>query len=208
MMASERTAATSSDRDLGIRIRHGEDDRLVRHRLHHVLRHRALCGQAKENIGPDQSVGKRARFGPDREARFPLVHAIGAAFVDHAFGVAQDQIFRAEADRAQQFEAGDAGGAGAVAHQLRGGDVAAGQLQRVDQAGRGDDGGAVLVIVEHRNVEQFAQSLLDDETFRRLDVLEVDAAPAFAEQFDTVDELVRILGRDLQIDRSRRRRSA
>ena len=96
--------------------------------------------------------------------------------------------------------AGDAGGAGAVAHQLGFLDVAAGQVQRIDQAGGGDDRGAVLVVVEHRDVEQFPQALLDDEAFRRLDVFEIDAAPALAEQFHAIDDLVRILGRDFKVD--------
>ena len=47
--------------------------------------------------------------------------------------------------------------------------------------GGGDDGGAVLVVVEDRDVHQLAQALLDDEAFRRLDVLEVDAAEGRAE---------------------------
>ena len=63
-------------------------------------------------------------------------------------------------------------------------DFAPGQIQRVDQAGRRDDRGAMLVVVEHRDVEQFLQPLLDDEALRRLDVFEVDAAPALAEKLD------------------------
>ena len=55
-------------------------------------------------------------------------------------------------------------------------DVAAGQLERVDEAGGGDDRGAVLVVVEDGDVEQLLQLLLDDEAVGRLDVLEVDAA--------------------------------
>ena len=78
--------------------------------------------------------------------------------------------------------------------------VAAGEFERVDQAGGGDDGGAVLVVMEDRNVEQFAQLLLDDEAFRRLDVFEIDAAPALAEKFYAIDELVRIFGRNFEID--------
>ena len=100
----------------------------------------------------------------------------------------------------QKFEAGDAGGAGAVADELGRLDVAAGEIERVDQAGGGDDGGAVLIVVEDRDVEQFAQPLLDDEAFRRLDVLEVDAAPALAEELDAIDEFVGILGRDFEVD--------
>ena len=72
--------------------------------------------------------------------------------------------------------------------------------QRVDQAGGGDDGGAVLVVMKDRDVEQFAQLLLDDEAFRRLDVLEIDAAPALAEELDAIDEFVGIFGGDFEID--------
>ncbi len=79
-------------------------------------------------------------------------------------------------------------------------DVAAGQVERIDQAGGRDDGGAVLVVVEYRNVQELAQALLDHEAFGRPDVLEIDAAPALAEKLDGVDELVRILGRDFEID--------
>ena len=163
-------------------------------------RHRALGRQTEEDVGAGQRIGQRARLGLDRKARLPLVHAVRAALVDHALGVAQDEILRAEADRPQQLQTGDAGGAGAVADELGGLDVAPGQIERIDQPGRGDDRGAVLVVMEDRDVEQFAQPLLDDEAFRRLDVLEIDAAPALAEELDAIDELVRILGRDLEID--------
>ena len=107
---------------------------------------------------------------------------------------------RLEADGSEQFEAGDAGGAGAVADELGGLDLAAGQIERVEQAGGGDDRGAVLVVMEDRDVEQFAQALLDHETFRRLDVFEIDAAPALAEQLDAIDDLVGILGGHFEID--------
>ncbi len=80
-------------------------------------------------------------------------------------------------------------------------DVAPGQMQRIDQACGRDDRGAVLIVMEHRNVEQFAQALLDDEALRRLDVLKIDPAPALAEKPDAVDELVRVLGVHFEIDR-------
>ena len=126
-------------------------------------------------------VGQRARVGLDRMRRLPLVHAFGAALVDHALGVAEDDVLGREAHRLDQLDAGDAGGAGAVADELRRLHVAAGDVQRVDQAGGGDDGGAVLVVMEDRDVHQLAQPLLDDEAVRRLDVLEVDAAEGGAE---------------------------
>ena len=73
--------------------------------------------------------------------------------------------------------------------------------QRVDQPGGRDDRGAVLVVVEDGDVHGLAQLLLDDEAAGRLDVLEVDAAEGRPEQAHAVDELVDLLGVDLEVDR-------
>ena len=54
--------------------------------------------------------------------------------------------------------------------------------------------------MEDRNVHKFAQALLDDEAFRRLDVFQVDPAEAGAEEANGVDEFVDVLGSDLEID--------
>ncbi len=54
--------------------------------------------------------------------------------------------------------------------------------------------------MEDRDVHQFAQPLFDDEALRRLDVLEVDAAEGGAEKAHAVDELVGVLGVDLEVD--------
>ena len=71
---------------------------------------------------------------------------------------------------------------GAVADDACAFERAPGQVESVDEAGGGDDGGAVLVVVKHRHVHALAQTLLDDEALRRLDVLEIDPAPALAEE--------------------------
>ena len=52
-----------------------------------------------------------------------------------------------------------------------------------------------------RDVHPLAQRLLDDEAFRRGDILEVDAAEARLHQRHRVDELVGILGVELDVDR-------
>ena len=72
-------------------------------------------------------------------------------------------------------------------------------MRGVDEAGGGDDGGAVLVVVEDRDVHQLAQALLDDEALGRLDVLQIDPAEGGAEEAHRVDELVRVLGVDAEV---------
>ncbi len=93
------------------------------------------------------------------------------------------------------------GGAGAVHDELRLRHVAVGQMERVDEPGGSDDRGAVLVVVEDRDVHQLAQALLDDEALGRLDVLKIDPAEGRAEIAHAVDEGVRILRVDFEIDR-------
>ena len=200
MMASLRTAATSSGVISGSGLAMAKMIGCGAIILTMSWVTAPLAESPKNTSASISACVQRARRGLHRIGRLPLVHAVLAAFVDDALGVAEDEIFRAEADGAQKLETSDAGGAGAVADQPGAGDVAAGEMQRVHQAGGGDDRGAVLVVVEHRDVEQLAQPLLDDEAFRRLDVFEIDAAPALAEQLYAVDEFVGIFGRDFEID--------
>ena len=76
-----------------------------------------------------------------------------------------------------------------------------GQEAGVDQAGGGDDRGAMLVVMEHRDVHPFLERLLDDEAVGRGDVLQVDPAETGAEQLDRIDEPLRVGGVDLEVDR-------
>ena len=176
MITSSRTCATSSGVISGSglaiakMIGFGAIERII------SSRERALRRQAEHRIGTLHGVGQRACVCLRRMGRFPLVHALGAAAVDHALGIAEHDVVGRKAHRLEKLRAGDAGGARAVDHELGLRHVAAGQMQGVDQARRGDDRGAVLVVMEDRNVHQLPQALLDDEAFRRLDVFQVDAA--------------------------------
>src|SRR4029450_13201890 len=62
--------------------------------------------------------------------------------------------------------------------------------QRVLQGGQRHDGGAVLVVVEHGDVEQLLQPLLELEALRGGDVLAVDAAEGGGDAADGLDDLV------------------
>jgi hypothetical protein len=129
----------------------------------------------------------------------PLVHALGAALVEHALAVDGDDVL-GDAHRLDQLQRGDAGRAGAVQHDLHVLELLAGDVAGVDQAGGADDRRAVLVVVEHRDVEQLLQLGLDAEALGALDVLEIDAAEGDADVLDHRDDLVGILGADLDVD--------
>ncbi len=73
-------------------------------------------------------------------------------------------------------------------------------MQRIDQAGSGNDGRSMLVVMENRNVHQFAQALLDDEAVGRLDIFQIDAAERRSEIAHRIDEGIDIGRIDLKID--------
>src|SRR3546814_3710077 len=82
------------------------------------------------------------------------------------------------AHRLDKLGAGDGGGARAVDDDLDVLELTTGQVAGIDDARGRDDRGAVLVVVEDRDVHPLPKRLLDDEAGRRGDILEVDAAEA------------------------------
>ena len=133
--------------------------------------------------------------------RFPLVHALGAALINDALGIAHDDIVVRDADSLDQLGAGDGGGPGTVhdnAHVLG---ILAGQEQCVDQAGDCDDRGAMLVIMHDRNVHPLLERLFNDETFRGGNVFQIDAAKARLHQSDGIDEGFGVFRVQFEVDR-------
>ena len=186
--------------DLGVGVGHREDDRPRAHGGEHRRRDQAGHRQAHEHVGADQRVGQGpAAVVGAREPRLVAIE-IGAPGVQHALGVAQRDVARVDAERDEEVDAGDRRGAGAGHHQPEVGQRLAGEFGGVEQAGAGDDRGAVLVVVEHRDRQPGPQLLLDVEAGRRADVLEVDAAEGRLEGGDDVDQAIDVLLGDLEIE--------
>ena len=150
MMASVRTAATSSD------VISGSGLAMAKMIGFSAIDFTMSCVTAPFTERPKKtSAPTRPRracgLGLDRIAGFPLVHAFGAAFVDDALGVAENEVFRAESRwRCKSSRQAMPAAPAPLQTSLVVVDLAAGQLQRVDQAGCGDDGRTVLIVMEHR----------------------------------------------------------
>ena len=149
---------------------------------------------------PANNVGERARARLPRVDRLPAVHQFLAALIDDALDVADDDVLALGAERDEQIEGGERRSARARANDLDLADLLAGELERVDDRRRDDNRRAMLIVVEYRNAHAGLGLLLDLETFRTLDVLEIDAAERRLERDDDVDELVDVQFRDLNVE--------
>ena len=186
--------------DLRIRIGERHDQRARRHLGEQLGLQHAAGREAEEHVGIRDDVGERARVGLLRIDRFPAVHELVAALVDDALDVGDPDVLALGAERHEEVEAGERRGAGARGDDLHVLDALAGEFQRVRHRSADDDRRAVLVVVEDRDAHAGLQPLLDLEAFRRLDVLEIDAAEGRLERRDHLDELVDVLLGDLDVE--------
>ncbi len=161
---------------------------------------RSLDRDPGKDVGALHRVGQGASVGLDSEALFVRVHALGAALVDHSFGVDQQQVLGFDAEREIEGRAGDAGGAGARKDYPDVADFLAHYLEGIDQGGAGYDGRAVLVIVEDRNVAALLESLFDFEAVGGADVLEIDASDGGRQELAESNDLCRVLAVDLDVE--------
>ena len=187
-------------RNLWIGICHGKNDRLIRHRFHHILRDDVFGRQADKHIGADKRLRQVTGVSLDGMGGFPLVHTVFSATINDAAAVAHDDILILNAHALNQLDACDGRCARSVYHQFNVAVVPVCQVQGIDEPSRGDNGRSVLVVMKNRNLEFLFQALLDQETFGCLDIFEVDPAIIVADEFDAIDEFVDILGSDLDVD--------
>ncbi len=80
------------------RVGQRQDQRLGGHRLHHLRLEHAAGRQAEEDVGAGNHLGQRARAGVLREALLVRVHQLGAALVDHAGQVGDEDVLDREAE--------------------------------------------------------------------------------------------------------------
>ena len=96
---------------------------------------------------------------------------------------------------------GRTGGTGAVLHNFDVLDALANDFQGIEHTGQNDDRGAVLVIVEHGNVEVALELGLDLEALGAADILEVDAAERRCDGLDGCNDF--LFGVGVQADGER-----
>ena len=179
--------------DFRVRVGERENQRARRHFLHHFGFEHAGRGQPKEHVRAFDDVGQCARIGFLRVAGFGRLHVWLAPFIDDAARIAHVDVAPVNAQGDHQVQAGNRRRARAGADQFDLGNILFHDAQPVEQPGGGDDGGAVLVVVKDGDFHALAQFFFDVKTFRRLDVFQIDAAQRGFERGDDVDEFVRVV---------------
>ena len=182
--------------DLRVGVGQRHDHRARGHARDHLRLQQAARGEAQEQVRAVERLGQRAQPGVARVARLVGLRDL-APGVQHPTAVADQDPVARQAEVDQQVEAGDRRRAGTRGDQADAAELLADDLERVQCGGRDDDRGAVLVVVEHRDVEPLAQAALDLEALGRLDVLEVDGAEG---RLEHLDEPVRITGVELDVE--------
>ena len=185
--------------DFRSRVGEGKDDRLIDHALDHVLGQRARAGEADKHVGTVDDLVQRACRRVARIAALVFVE-IRAPAMHHAGAVGDPDVFLRHPKMDEHVHAGNAGGTSAGVHDLDLVGLLADHRERVQERRADDDGGAMLVVMEDRDLHALAQGAFDDEAFGRLDVLEVDAAKTGFEAGDDVDQLFRVGLVDLDVE--------
>jgi len=130
----------------------------------------------KKISAPLDDIGETPVAGFLGVTRLALIHQLLAALIDHAGDVGHRDMSHGQAEVDQQIEAGQCRGPGTRRHQPHLVNGLADDAQAVEHRGGDDDRGAMLIVMEYGNVHALAQGAFHLETFRRLDILEVDGA--------------------------------
>ena len=182
--------------DLRHRIGHGEHDGVARHPLEIPDAENTRHRESDEDVGAFQRVGETAlHLARVRRAGHPPLHEIHPLrplLIDGAELVYTDDV--ADPAGQQDFDRRRPGRADPGDHDAELLEVFLDDPQRVEERRQHHDRGAVLIVVEHRDVQLLAQPVLDLEAAGGRDVLEVDAAEPRSQVLDRLDDLVRFLG--------------
>ena len=182
-----------------MRVGKGEDDAIRRHTGHRGLRD--LTGRnSDENV----SSGHRHLDRPRDATRICPCGQIGLDSGEPIAFRAQQTLRVGHAqvlDPTGQQHVGDrdTGRAGPGHDHFQVLELPAREPRSTLQGGNHHDRGAVLIVVEHRDVEALLQPILDLEAARRRDVLQVDPPESGGDLHDRVDDVLGVGG--VQTDR-------
>ena len=168
-----------------------------------------LGGQRTGNGGADKDICTAHGIGQGAGQMFGVGHGcqpflmVGKA--RRAAGV-QDTVFIHSNNvfgtgNLQHLDDGRTGSAGAVLHDLDIFQPLANNLEGVEHAGQHDNRGAVLVVMEYRDIQVALQLRFNIKALRAADILQVDAAKSRSDGLDSGNNF--LAGGSIQADGER-----
>ena len=185
---------------LGHGVGQGEDNGRIGHRAHHVLRQHVALREPHEDVGAADSLLQGVHVAAVGGEEALLLVQVLAVAADHTLRVEHQDVLLLRAKGHVELRARDGGGTGAVHHDAHLRDVLAIHLQGILQSGGRDDGGAMLVVVHHGDVEGALQAVLYIEALGGLDVLKVDAAKGGGNPLHGLAEFLRVFLGHLDVE--------
>ena len=155
-------------------------------------RQNAGAGEAEEQVGPFDHIGQGGGGGALRKGRFLRGHLRGAALVDQPFKVAKPDVLAFDAQLHQHLKAGDPRRAAAGGDDLDVLNALARDDHGIGGRSTDHDSGAVLIVVEDRDLHPLAAQLFDDEAVGGLDVFQVHRAKGRLQRADDFGQLYRV----------------
>src|ERR1035437_8747007 len=185
--------------NLRIRVCQGKDKGPRPHSTQHLPSYASCCRKADENIGIHQSLGKRAEWSLSQEPSFVRIEPFLAPFIENSFRITHQNVFGKRTEEDEEPRACDRTRSCAIDNNPGAADLFTCHLQSIQQCRTGNNRCAVLIIMEHRNLQSPAQLRLNDEALGCLDVLQIDSAECGLEHLASTDDILWIVGGQLKI---------
>ena len=125
-------------------------------------------------------------------------HLVGAALINQPRKITEPNILALDAQFQQHVETGNPSRPAAGRDDLDIGESFARDMQRIGGRRPHDNGRAMLIVMEHRDLHPLTAQLFNDETIWRLDVLKVDRAKGRLQRADDIGQLIGV--RFVQLD--------
>ena len=122
---------------------------------------------------------------------FDPIHPFAASGIKSACLIATNNVPHTR--RHDDLRTGDSSRAHSVNNHLNVAHILADNFQRIQKRREDNNCSAVLIVMKHRDVEFFLESVFNLKTSRRGDVLEVDTAKGCGDRFYSPDDFIRIL---------------
>merc|ERR1740139_365003 len=138
--------------------------------------------------GADTPIKTSAPTRASFKVLLPFVHAGSTSLVNDTFGVTGDHIGKRDSIFDHELQASNASGTCSIQHNFDVFNLSLGYVTRVDQSSQTHDSSSMLIIVEHWDIHDLLQLVLDVEAVRAFDIFQVDTTEGGSQALDASDK--------------------